>query len=66
MKLVPLLRQHHHTFLVPAQSEALEEQRVDLSLQLPGGPSGVDGIGFIEGAGLGPFHTHEQAIVSPG
>ena len=63
---MPLLGQRQHPRLVPAQGQPLEEQRVDLPLQLAGGPAGVDRLGLVEGPGVGIVDAEQEAVMGPG
>ncbi len=54
---VPLFCQGHHPFLVATQSEPLKEERTSLSLELAGGPAGIDRLYLVKSPGVGVGHT---------
>jgi hypothetical protein len=63
---VALRRQRHHPSLVAGKRQAVEQERVDLSLKLLCGPAGIDRLGLLKSSRLRRLHAQENPIMCPG
>ncbi len=60
-----LVGEREHSCLVTALEETLEEQRMDLTRELPSRPPIPDGLDLIEIARFAGLDTEQRPVVSP-